>query len=318
MDVDALADCGLPGGGRVVLGGIMQHIEEAGIHSGDSACVLPPYKISTYHQTIIQDYTERLGQALQVRGLMNVQYAIKDDVVYVLEVNPRASRTVPFVSKATNVPLAKIAARVMAGETLADIGFTEQPSVKGFFVKEEVLPFRKFAGVDAVLGPEMRSTGEVMGHANRFGTAFAKAQMAVGDSLPRPADGAIIISVNDFDKSAALKLGRDRSRLGFRLLATHNTAAMLRRVGVSVQAVNKVSEGGPHILDSMQAGEVSLIINTPLGSTSFSDGQVIRQEAARLGIPLVTTLTAAQAAVNGIQILSQESLGVRSLQQHHL
>jgi len=334
VDVDAVADFGSPplsslpplssqerglGGEvpRVVIGGIMQHIEEAGVHSGDSACVLPPYKISAYHQSIIRDYTEQLGQALGVRGLMNVQYAIKDDVVYVLEVNPRASRTVPFVSKATNVPLAKIAARVMAGETLAGIGFTQQPEVQGFFVKEAVLPFRKFAGVDAVLGPEMRSTGEVMGHARRFGAAFAKAEMAVGDRLPHPEDGAVFISVNDFDKSAALKLGRDLSRLGFRLVATHGTAAMLRRVGVKVQAVNKVSEGEPHILDMLRAGEIALLINTPLGSTSFSDGRLIRQESARLGIPLITTLTAAQAAINGIKLLAEESLEVRSLQKLH-
>ncbi len=312
IDVDAVVD-----GERVVIGGVMQHIEEAGIHSGDSACVLPPYKISAYHLAIIQDYTERLGQALQVRGLMNVQYAIKDDVVYVLEVNPRASRTVPFVSKATNVPLAKIAARVMAGEKLSEIGFTEQPQVKGFFVKEAVLPFRKFVGVDAILGPEMRSTGEVMGHAHRFGAAFAKAEMAAGDRLPKPEDGAVVISVNDFDKSAALKIGRDLSRLGFHLMATHGTASMLRRVGVKVQAVNKVSEGEPHLVDMMRNGEVSLIINTPLGPTSFSDGQLIRQEAARLGISLVTTLTAAQATINGIKVLSEEALRVRSLQELH-
>jgi carbamoyl-phosphate synthase large subunit len=312
VDVDAVAD-----GERVVIGGIMQHIEEAGVHSGDSACVLPPYKISAYHQSIIRDYTEQLGQALQVRGLMNVQYAIKDDIVYVLEVNPRASRTVPFVSKATNVPLAKIAARVMAGETLAEIGFTQQPEVAGFFVKEAVLPFRKFNGVDAVLGPEMRSTGEVMGHAPRFGAAFAKAEMAVGDQLPGPADGAVFISVNDFDKSAALKIGRDLSRLGFRLVATHGTAAMLRRVGVKVQAINKVSEGEPHIVEMIRAGQISLIINTPLGSTSFSDGQLIRQESTRLGIPLITTLTAAQAAVSGIKLMAEESLQVRSLQALH-
>jgi len=196
VDVDAVCD-----GELVVIGGIMQHIEEAGVHSGDSACVLPPYKISTFHQSIIRDYTERLGQTLQVRGLMNVQYAIKDDIVYVLEVNPRASRTVPFVSKATNVPLAKIAARVMAGEKLVDIGFTEQPSVQGFFVKEAVLPFRKFTGVDAVLGPEMRSTGEVMGHAKRFGAAFAKAQLGAGDRLPAPDDGGIFISVKIMTKA---------------------------------------------------------------------------------------------------------------------
>jgi carbamoyl-phosphate synthase large subunit len=325
VDVDAVADCGPSPfsyeqrrlGGKVVIGGIMQHIEEAGVHSGDSACVLPPYKISAYHQSIIRDYTEQLGQALQVRGLMNVQYAIKDDIVYVLEVNPRASRTVPFVSKATNVPLAKIAARVMAGETLAEIGFTQQPEVNDFFVKEAVLPFRKFAGVDAVLGPEMRSTGEVMGHAPRFGAAFAKAEMAVGDQLPRPEDGAVFISVNDFDKSAALKIGRDLSRLGFRLVATHGTAAMLRRVGVKVQAVNKVSEGEPHIVDLMRAGQVSLIINTPLGMTSFSDGRLIRQESARLGIPLITTLSAAQAAINGIKLMAEEALQARSLQDLH-
>ncbi len=312
VDVDAVAD-----GERVVIGGIMQHIEEAGVHSGDSACVLPPYKISAYHQSIIRDYTEQLGRTLQVRGLMNVQYAIKDDIIYVLEVNPRASRTVPFVSKATNVPLAKIAARVMAGETLAQIGFTEMPPVQGFFVKEAVLPFRKFAGVDAVLGPEMRSTGEVMGHAARFGAAFVKAQLAVGDRLPRPEDGAVFISVNDFDKSAALKIGRDLGRMGFKLVATHGTAAMLRRVGVSVQAVNKVSEGEPHVVDMMRAGQISLIINTPLGSTSFSDGQFIRQESARLGVPLITTLSAAQAAINGIKLSLEKALQVRSLQDLH-
>lgn len=312
VDVDAVAD-----GERVVIGGVMQHIEDAGVHSGDSACVMPPYKISVYHHNIIGDYTERLGKAMQVRGLMNVQYAIRDDVVYVLEVNPRASRTVPFVSKATNVPLAKIAARVMTGEKLADIGFTTQPPIKGFFIKEAVLPFNKFTGVDAVLGPEMRSTGEVMGHAHRFGAAFAKAQMGAGDCLPLPEDGAVVISVNDFDKGAALKIGRDLSRMGFRLVATHGTAEMLHRVGVKVRAVNKVSEGAPHLIDIIRSGEISLIINTPLGSTSFSDGRLIRREAARLGIPLVTTLTAAQAAVNGIRVQLEESLNVRSLQVLH-
>ncbi|HMQ51972.1 MAG TPA: carbamoyl-phosphate synthase large subunit, partial [Anaerolineae bacterium] len=312
VDVDAVSD-----GERVIIGGVLQHIEEAGIHSGDSACVLPPYKISAYHLSIITDYTEQLGQALNVCGLLNVQYAIKDDVVYVLEVNPRASRTVPFVSKATNVPLAKIAARVMAGETLAQIGFTRQPEVKGFFVKEAVLPFRKFAGVDAALGPEMRSTGEVMGHAHRFGAAFAKAQLAAGDRLPRPGDGKVFITVNDFDKSAALKIGRDLAALGFELVATPGTAAMLSRVGVRVQAVNRYSEGDTQIVEMMKTGQIALIINTPLGGTAYSDGQLLRTEATRLGIPLVTTLTAAQAAVNGIKVLAQESLQVRSLQKLH-
>jgi carbamoyl-phosphate synthase large subunit len=205
VDVDAVSD-----GSRVVLAGVMQHIEEAGVHSGDSACVLPPYKVSLYHLSIIRDYTEKLGQALRVKGLMNVQFAIKDDVVYVIEVNPRASRTVPFVSKATGVPVAKIAAQVQAGKTLEELGFTEMPPVDGFFVKEAVLPFDKLPGADTRLGPEMRSTGEVMGHASHFGYAFAKSQLAVG--APLPTEGAVLITVNDYDKSAALKLGRDLHR----------------------------------------------------------------------------------------------------------
>ena len=302
VDVDAVSD-----GERVVIGGVMQHIEEAGVHSGDSACVMPPYKISAYHQSIIRDYTARLGLALKVRGLLNVQYAIKDDVVYVLEVNPRASRTVPFVSKATNVPLAKIAARVMSGEKLADIGFMEQPELKGFFVKEAVLPFNKFTGSDALLGPEMRSTGEVMGHAHRFGAAFAKAQLAAGDALPRPEDGYVFITVNDFDKSAAMKIGRDLSRLGFKLAATRGTAAMLQKANLEVMVLHRMAETGhPSVRDFLGEGKMSMIINTPLGRDAFADGQRLRQEATRLGIPLVTTLTAAQAAVNGIKVLLGE------------
>ncbi len=310
IDVDAVGDRE-----RLVIGGIMQHIEEAGVHSGDSACVLPPYKISAYHLSIIREYTERLGQALGVRGLMNVQYAIKEDIVYVLEVNPRASRTVPYVSKATGVPLARIAAQVMAGRSLAELGLTETPPVDGFWVKEAVLPFRKFPGVDAALGPEMHSTGEVMGHAPRFGMAFAKAEAAADNRLP--ASGTVFISVNDFDKGAALKIGRDLARLGFKLMATHGTAAMLRKVGISVQSINKVSEGSPHIVDALRAGQVDLIINTPLGRAAFSDGRQIRQEATRLGIPLLTTLSAAQAAVNGIHAIREEELTVRSLQDYH-
>jgi carbamoyl-phosphate synthase large subunit len=275
VDVDAVAD-----GRQVVIGGIMQHIEEAGVHSGDSACVMPPYKISAYHQSIIRDYTQRLGLALEVRGLLNIQYATKDDIVYVLEVNPRASRTVPFVSKATNVPLAKVAARIMAGESLAEIGFTGQPALNSFFVKEAVLPFNKFVGVDARLGPEMRSTGEVMGHAHRFGAAFAKSQIAAGTTHPAPGDGQVLITVNDFDKSAALKIGRDLTRMGFSLAATSGTAAMFTRVGIAVQVLYRINEGQqPSIRDALQSGQISLIINTPLGSSAFSDGQHLRQEA---------------------------------------
>ncbi len=309
-DIDAVAD-----GERVVIGGILQHIEEAGVHSGDSATVLPPYKISYYHLAHMRDYTERLGLALGVKGLMNVQYAIKDDIVYVLEVNPRASRTVPYVSKATGVPLAKVAAKVMAGQTLEELGLTEEPDVDGFFVKEAVLPFRKFLGVDARLSPEMRSTGEVMGHASRFGHAFAKAQIATGDALP--ASGSVFISVNDYDKGTALKMARDLHRLGFKLLATRGTASALVAVGLPVDPINKVSEGGRHIVDRIRAGEVDLIINTPLGPTARADGLAIRTAAVRYGVPLLTTLSAAQAAVNGIKALQEKALKVRSLQTHH-
>lgn len=309
-DVDAVCD-----GEQVVIGGIMQHIEEAGIHSGDSACVLPPYKISAYHLGVMRDYTVQLGLEIGVRGLMNVQYAIKDDVVYVLEVNPRASRTVPFVSKATGVPLAKIASRVMAGQSLAQIGFVTQPEIDGFFVKEAVLPFQKFPGVDSLLSPEMRSTGEVMGHAARFGHAFVKAQNAAGTFLPL--EGTVLISVNDFDKGPAMKLARDLSRMGFSLMATHGTAAMLRRVGLQVQSVNKASEGSPHTVEAIETGQVAMIINTPLGGAAFSDGREIRMAATRMGVPLMTTLSAATAAVNGIKAVKEKGLTARSLQEHH-
>jgi carbamoyl-phosphate synthase large subunit len=309
-DVDALCD-----GEKLVIGGIMQHIEEAGVHSGDSACVLPPYKISAFHLSIMRDYTQRLGLEIGVRGLMNVQFAMKDDEVYVLEVNPRASRTVPFVSKATGMPLAKLAARVMAGESLADIGFIEEPEIDGFFVKEAVLPFQKFPGVDSLLSPEMRSTGEVMGHAARFGHAFLKAQNAAGTFLPL--EGTVLITVNDFDKSAALKLARDLAKMGFNLMATHGTAAMLRNVGLTVQSVNKKHEGSPHTVDAIEAGEVHLIINTPLGFQAHDDGVEIRVAATRHGIPLTTTLSAAAAAVNGIKAVKEHKLSARSLQEHH-
>ena len=258
-DVDAVAD-----GERVVIAGVMQHIEEAGVHSGDSACVLPPYKISLYHLNIIQDYTQKLGHALRVKGLMNVQFAIKDDVVYVLEVNPRASRTVPFVSKATGVAIAKIAALVQAGKTLAELGFTEMPVVDGFFVKEAVLPFNKLPGADTRLGPEMRSTGEVMGHASRFGHAFAKSQIAAG--TPLPLSGSVLLTVNHFDQGAVLKIGRDLHRLGFRLYATEGTAAALERVGLPVTTAPKASEPGTNnTVELISGGQIDLVINTPLG-----------------------------------------------------
>ncbi|MCB0231216.1 MAG: ATP-grasp domain-containing protein, partial [Anaerolineae bacterium] len=310
IDVDALCD-----GERVVIGAIMQHIEEAGVHSGDSACVLPPYKVSAYHLDFVRDYTRRLGLALEVRGLMNVQFAIKDDIVYVLEVNPRASRTVPFASKATGLPLARLAAQIMAGKTLAELGVLEEPAVDGFFVKEAVLPFKKMPGADAILGPEMRSTGEVMGHAARFGHAFAKAQLAAGMGLPL--GGAALISVNDYDKGAALKIARDLYRMGFSLYATDGTAAYLARTGLPVEPVNKVKQGSPHVVDLIRDGRVGLVVNTPLGQQAREEGSTIRIAATQMDVPLLTTLSAAAAAVAAIRALRAKDFKYRSLQDHY-
>lgn len=310
VDVDALCD-----GGHVTIGGIMQHIEEAGVHSGDSACVLPPYKISAFHVEIIREYTEQIGKALNVKGLFNIQFAIKDDEVYVLEVNPRASRTAPFVSKATGKPLPKYATQIAAGKTLKEIGFTQEPEVDGFFVKEAVMPFQKFPGVDARLGPEMRSTGEVMGHASGFGHAFAKAEMAANTLLPR--SGKVFISVNPYDRGAVTKIARDLVGLGFELVATNGTAKYFRSLGLPVDTLNKVSEGSPHIVDAIRAGEISLVINTPRGGQAHYDGGLIRGMAHLYGVPIITTMSAATAAVQGIKALHQKPLKVRSLQIHH-
>jgi carbamoyl-phosphate synthase large subunit len=310
IDVDALAD-----GTRVVVAAVMQHIEEAGVHSGDSACILPPYKVSAFHLETIREYTEQLGMALGVRGLLNVQYAIKDDVVYILEANPRASRTVPFASKATGLSMARAAARIAVGQSLDEIGIFHAPRVDGFFVKEAVLPFRKLPSDISVLGPEMRSTGEVMGHAAHFGHAFAKSQQAAGSGLPL--SGAALISVNDFDKGAALKIARDLLRMGFEICATAGTADYFARTGMSVTRVNKVSEGSPHVVDWIREGRAQMIINTPLGSAAHSDGAQIRAAANDRNIPILTTLSAAAAAVAAIRSLSQKELKYRSLQDHY-
>ena len=310
VDVDALCD-----GETVTIGGIMQHIEEAGVHSGDSACVVPPYKISYFHLDIIRDHTRRIGLALGVKGLFNIQFAVKDDEVYVLEVNPRASRTVPFISKATGHPLARFAAQIAAGATLAGLGFLEEPAVNGFFVKEAVFPFQKFPGVDTRLGPEMRSTGEVMGHASSFGHAFVKSQASAGLSLPER--GAVFVSVNDFDKPVVAKIARDLAKLNFDIIATEGTARWLNQMGIDARRVNKLSEGRPHILDAMQARQVDLIINTPRGSQAHEDGIAIRSQAYALGIPIITTMSAAAAAVQGIKRMREKPLSVRSLQSHY-
>ena len=309
IDVDALSD-----GERVVVGAVMQHIEEAGVHSGDAACVLPPYKVSAYHQGIMREYTEQLGLALGVRGLMNVQFALKDEIVCVLEVNPRASRTVPYASKATGLNLAYVAAQVMAGKKLEEMGVLEEPRVDGFFVKEAVFPFKKLPGSSSLLGPEMRSTGEVMGHASRFGHAFAKSQIATGIGLPE--SGAVLITVNDFDKSAGLKFARDMHRMGFKLYATPGTADMCQRAGLPVEVVEKAMDGSTQIVDLIRVGKIQLVLNTPLGPHAHSDGAEIRSSAIAMNVPLLTTLSAAMAAVSAIQAMSKKELKYRSLQSH--
>ena len=311
IDVDAVADTT----GAVIIGGIMEHIEEAGIHSGDSSCVVPPYEMAERHVAIIRDYTRRLARALKVIGLMNIQFAIKDDTIYVLEVNPRASRTVPYLSKATGVPLAKVAARVMIGRTLAEQGFTEDLEVSGVFVKSPVFPFVRFPGVDTLLGPEMKSTGEVMGGADTFGTAYAKAMIAAGH--PLPSGGTAFISVNNQDKAAVVPIAKDLIGLGFTLLATRGTAAYLRAHGVDADIVFKINEGRPHVGDEILNKRVSLVINTPLGRESFFDDRSVRRVAMMQGVAAITTLTGAAATVSAIAALKASTMTVKSLQEYH-
>jgi len=311
FDVDCVADAT----GAVVIGGIMEHIEEAGIHSGDSSCVVPPFMVAEKHLGTIREYTRRVARALEVVGLMNVQYAIKDDTVYVLEVNPRASRTVPYLSKATGVPLAKVAARVMSGRTLAELGLLDDLSVSGVFVKTPVFPFVRFPGVDTILGPEMKSTGEVMGGAANFGTAFAKAQLSVGQRLPE--SGTAFVSVNNDDKPTVLPIVRDLQALGFGVVATRGTAAYLRAHGVEVDVVYKVNEGRPNVADQIVNGKIDLIVNTPLGRESFFDDRAVRRVAMMQGVPCITTLTGASAAVAAIRALRTDAFHVRALQDYY-
>jgi carbamoyl-phosphate synthase large subunit len=311
FDVDAIADAT----GAVVIGGIMEHIEEAGIHSGDSSCVVPPFICPEQHLATIRDYTRRIARALKVVGLMNVQYAIKDDVVYVLEVNPRASRTVPYLSKASGVSLAKMAAKVMAGRTLADLGLVRDIDVAGVFVKSPVFPFVRFPGVDTILGPEMKSTGEVMGGSSSFGVAFAKAQLSVGQRLPER--GTAFVSVNNKDKANLIPIARDLAELGFRLIATRGTAAYLRSYGLDVDVVFKVNEGRPNIADEIVNRKVDLVVNTPLGRESFFDDRTVRRAAMLHEVPCITTLTGAAATVSAIRALRHEGVSVRALQDYH-
>ena len=310
FDVDAIAD-----GERCVIGGIMQHIEEAGIHSGDSACVLPPYRIRPLDLEVMRVQVRAAAAELGVRGLLNVQFAVQNGTVYMLEVNPRASRTVPFVSKAVGRPLAKIAARVMAGETLAELGFTEEPAPRHVSVKEAVLPFDKLFGTDPFLGPEMKSTGEVMGMSDNFGTAFAKSQMAAGGAIPMA--GSAFISVNDRDHENVVPIARELSRLRFRLFATRGTARVLESAGLACTTVPKLHEGRPHVVDRIANGEIDLVIATPLGKSSRADEAEIRRAAIRKGIPVLSTLSAASAAVRAVRALSDRGIEVKSLQEYH-
>ena len=312
IDVDALAD-----EATVVIAGIQEHIEEAGIHSGDSSSVLPAQKIAPEHLETIQHYTEMLARGLNVKGLMNIQYAIKDDRVYVLEVNPRASRTVPFVAKATGVPIAKIASLVMAGaKKLADFNLPDVLPVPNVFVKSPVFPFKKFAGVDPILGPEMHSTGEVMGVGASFGEAYGKAMEGAGLKLPM--SGKAFISVTNADKGQAVILARRLNKLGFRLVATYGTANRLREVGLECESVFKVNEGRPNIADLIRQGDIDIIINTPLGKTSHFDEKAIRKAALQFNVPCVTTITGAEALVEAISTKkNQGHVTVRCLQEVH-
>jgi len=308
VDVDCIYD-----GERVLIGGIMEHIEQAGVHSGDSGCSLPPFSLSEEIQKELEEQVVTLAIGLNVVGLMNTQFAIQGDVVYLLEVNPRASRTVPFVSKATGLPLAKIAAKVMVGESLAEQGFVNQCKPPYYSVKEAVFPFIKFPGSDPILGPEMKSTGEVMGIGRTFGEAYAKAQLASGVVLPR--QGAAFLSVRESDKPGAIELAKLLADMGFDIIATHGTAETLAGAGVSCRRANKVREGRPHIVDMIKNGEIDLIVNTTEGKQAIVESLPIRAEAVCRGVTYYTTLGAAVATCRAIE--NVDNSDVNRLQDLH-
>jgi carbamoyl-phosphate synthase large subunit len=311
VDVDAISD-----GHTTIIGGIMEHIEEAGVHSGDSACVLPPTGISEAFINQISEATKAMAAELNVVGLMNVQYAIKGDQLYVLEVNPRASRTVPFVSKATGVPLAKLATKVMLGKSLAELGLTAEKQPEHISVKEAVLPFDRFPDVDVLLGPEMKSTGEVMGIDTEFGAAYAKAQLGAGQILPTA--GTVFISVIDNDKETVLPLAAKYRDAGFDIVATDGTSQFLNANGIPNRAVNKVSVGRPHVVDAMKSGQIQLVINTSVGGETRRDGYYIRRTALKYKIPYATTIAGGMAFYTGIQALIQRDLTVKALQEYNV
>ncbi|MGG6238569.1 carbamoyl-phosphate synthase large subunit [Nodosilinea sp. AN01ver1] len=310
VDVDAIADHT----GQVVIGGIMEHIEQAGIHSGDSACSLPTITLPPAALATIRDWTMKLAKRLNVIGLMNIQFAVKGEQVYIIEANPRASRTVPFVSKAIGHPLAKLAVRVMSGKTLAELGFTEEVIPNHIAVKEAVLPFDKFAGTDALLGPEMRSTGEVMGIDADFGKAFAKAVLGANQKLPLK--GTVFISMNDRDKAAVIPVAKDFANMGFKVIATSGTRAALMDEGLTVDLILKVHEGRPNVEDAIKNNDIQLIINTPAGSTAQEDDRSIRRTALAYKVPIITTIAGAKATASAIHSLQQHPLQVKSLQEY--
>jgi len=310
IDADAISD-----GKTVVVAGIMEHIEEAGVHSGDSACSLPPYTLDEALVTEIERQMKALALELGVVGLMNAQFAVKDKTVYVLEVNPRGSRTVPFVSKAIGVPLAKLAMKVMLGKSLSELGFTTAPQPEHLSVKEAVFPFNKFPGVDVLLGPEMKSTGEVMGIDSDFGWAFAKSQAGAGSSLPKA--GVAFVSVKESDRPLALEVARHLLRLGFSIAGTSGTAAYFRGHGVAVETVNKVREGRPDIVDHIKNSGIAIVVNTVRNEASHVDSLSIRREALQRGVPYFTTMRGARAAAMGIEAILKKELSIRSLQEYH-
>jgi carbamoyl-phosphate synthase large subunit len=318
VDVDCIADVGHfanPQDGSIVIGGFLEHIEFAGVHSGDAAMVLPPHTLSKGVIQTMRQYTHAMARELGVIGLMNAQYAVKGDTVYVLEVNPRASRTVPFVSKAIGVPLAKLAAKVMAGKKLAELGFTEEIWPGYWAVKESVFPFNRFLGQDILLSPEMRSTGEVMGLDADLGIAYAKSQMAA--NAPLPLSGRVFISVNDADKARVAAVARQFADLGFEIVSTAGTAKVLEDAGLKVSRVYKLAEGRPNTLDLLKNREIQLVINTPTGQTPRADEIKIRTTAVYTGTSIMTTLSGARAAALGIAALKKNGYTVKTVQEYH-
>jgi carbamoyl-phosphate synthase large subunit len=318
VDVDCITDVGQfenPKDGTIVIGGMLEHIEYAGVHSGDAAMVLPPHTLSKKVIDTIRDYTHAMASELKVIGLMNVQYAVKGENVYVLEVNPRASRTVPFTSKAIGFPLAKLAAKVMAGKNLKELGFTEEVWPKYWAVKESVFPFNRFHGQDIILSPEMRSTGEVMGIDHDLGIAYAKSQMAAGASLPM--SGRVFISVSDLDKREVTDVAKSFADLGFEIISTSGTATILENAGLKVQRIFKIAEGRPNAVDLLKNREIQLVINTPSGQSPRADEVKIRTTAVYSGTPIMTTLRGAKAAALGIAALRKSGYGVKTIQEFH-